>query len=216
MHINYILSHSVSVTSGVPQGSILGPLLFALYINNLPNCLSSTLPFIYADDTKCTKTISSSDDIQLMQNDLDAISQWSLESELFFNESEFTYIHFWAKPSSIDLPKCTISNKSISKVEKFKDLSIILNSNLSLDHHYKKLLLRYANFLSYCVGPSQLTRYHAAKKLLYISIVRSQLLYCSQVWRPDYIKGILLLERIQRRHTKYIYKSSYKSRLLYP
>ena len=82
--INNVLSHSVSVTSGVPQGSILGPLLFALYINDLPNCLSSALPFIYADDTKCIKSISSFDDIQRMQDDLDAISHWSSNFELFF------------------------------------------------------------------------------------------------------------------------------------
>ena len=83
VRINNTLSHSVSVTSGFLQGSILGPLLFVLYINNLPDCLSLTLPFIYADDTKCIKTISSSDDIQLMQSNLDAISQWSSETELF-------------------------------------------------------------------------------------------------------------------------------------
>ena len=58
VRINNTLSHSVNVTSGVPQGSILGPLLFVLYINDLSNCLSSTLPFIYADDTKCINPLT--------------------------------------------------------------------------------------------------------------------------------------------------------------
>ena len=66
VRINNTLSHSVNVTSGVPQGSILGPLLFVLYINDLSNCLSSTLPFIYADDTKCIKAISTIDDSRLI------------------------------------------------------------------------------------------------------------------------------------------------------
>ena len=70
-----------------------------------------------------------------MQSNLDAISRWSSETELFFNESKLTYIHFWVKPSSIiDLPEYIINNKSISKV---KDLGIILASNLTWDHHYK-------------------------------------------------------------------------------
>ena len=92
-----------------------------------------------------------------MQNDLDAISQWSSETELFFNESKFAYIRFWDKPSSIDLPEYIINNKSISKVEKFKDLGIILTSNLSWDQHYKKLLVRHINYLVYFVEPLQLT-----------------------------------------------------------
>ena len=87
MCINNTLSYSVSVTFGVPQGSILGPLLFVLYINDLSNC--STLPFIYADDTKCIKIISSFDDTQLMQSDLDAISQWGSEIKICLRISVF-------------------------------------------------------------------------------------------------------------------------------
>ena len=73
-HTQYVriknsLLHPVNVTSGVPQGSIL----VALCINDLPSCLTSALPFIYADDTKCVKTISNINDIQLLQDDLDSI-----------------------------------------------------------------------------------------------------------------------------------------------
>ena len=217
VRINNTLSHSVNVTSGVPQGSILGPLLFVLYINDLSNCLSSTLPFIYADDTKCIKAISTIDDSRLVQSDLDSISQWSSDTELFFNESKFAHICFWSKPSFINLPEYNINSKTISKVVKIKDLGIILSSNLNWDYHYKKITGRVYKFLG-LLRRTFTTDFILAKKRLYISIVRSQLLYCSQVWRPYYIKDILLFERIQRRATKYIlndYKSSYKSHLLH-
>ena len=110
-----------------------------------------------------------------------------------------------------------INNKTISKVVKIKDLGIILSSNLNWDYHYKKITGRAYKFLS-LLRRTFTTDSILAKKRLYISIIRSQLSYCSQVWRPYYIKDILLLERIQRRATKYIlndYESSYKSRLLH-
>ena len=152
-----------------------------------------------------------------MQSDLDSISQWSSDTELFFNESKFAHICSWSKPSFIDLPEYNINSKTISKVVKIKDLGIILSSNLNWDYHYKKITGRAYKFLG-LLHRTFTTDSILAKKRLYISIVRSQLLYCSQVWRPYYIKDILLFERIQRRATKYIlndYNSSYKSRLLH-
>ena len=80
--------------------------------------------------------ISTIDDSRLMQSDLDSISQWSSDTELFFNESKFAHICFWSKPSFIDLPEYNINSKTISKVVKIKDLGIILSSYLNWDYHY--------------------------------------------------------------------------------
>ena len=65
------------VISGVLQGSILRPLLFATFINDLPDCVSSTSYYLFADDTKCLKVISNSTDIPILQEDLDNLSNWS-------------------------------------------------------------------------------------------------------------------------------------------
>ena len=61
--------------SGVPQGSILGPILFLIYINDLPNSVSSPM-YIFPDDTKCAKYILSTEDSVLLQNDLDSLYEW--------------------------------------------------------------------------------------------------------------------------------------------
>ena len=72
------LSNLSKVLSGVLQGSILGPLLFGIFINDLPLSVDHSTPYLYADDTKCLNTICSQTDIQDLQNDLNEVSSWSL------------------------------------------------------------------------------------------------------------------------------------------
>ena len=83
--INNSLSNCLSVLSGVPQGSILGPLPFLVYINDLPSIISSSNTFIFADDTKCFKTIKTESDIQLLQKYLTLLTHWSINNHLSFN-----------------------------------------------------------------------------------------------------------------------------------
>ena len=68
---------------------ILGPLLFLVYINDLPSVISSSNTFIFGDDTKCFKTIKTESDIQLLQNDLTSLTHWSDNNHLSFNISKF-------------------------------------------------------------------------------------------------------------------------------
>ena len=90
--VNNSYSDWKPVTSGVPQGSVLGPLLFAIYVNDMPSVVSSKL-FKFADDTKLYCTISSLLDIQTLQNDLDLLYNWSIDWLLRFNISKCKTMH---------------------------------------------------------------------------------------------------------------------------
>ena len=92
--INTQSSEWLPVSSGVPQGSILGPLMFILYINDLPSLPSSSHPFLFADDTKCCTRVLSLSDSSLLQADLDRISHWSSQSSLSFNMSKCCLLRF--------------------------------------------------------------------------------------------------------------------------
>ena len=210
-------SHSqfCDVISGVPQGSILGPLLFVIYVNDLPSFLHYFIPYMFADDTKCVITIDHSLGTTPLQSDLVNVSTWSSTWRLLFNESKFVHMRFWQK--SIDCA-CIyhINGKDINQKTQHKDLGIILTNDLNWSPYYISITSQSYKILGLLCRTFTLSTCMSRKKL-YILLVRSQLLYCSQVWKPYLIKDIITLERVQRRATKFIlndYYMDYKNRLL--
>ena len=220
--INGCYSSSLPVISGVPQGSILGPLLFLLYVNDLPIEVSHSTPYLFADDTKCLKAISSDLDSLQLQQDLNSLSAWSTDWKLSFNELKCILLSFQSSNTSALTPTTTttsyqVNGHVIAPKSQHRDLGVVMSHDLSWTGHlslivkqaYKKLGLLRRSFSA--------TTSISAKKSLYLSLVRSQLVYCSQVWHPHLVKDIKLLEDVQRRASKFIlndYASDYKTRLL--
>ena len=127
--INGSNSSILPVLSGFPQGSILGPLLFLLFINDLPQYVLHSIPLLFADDTKCLSPISSPLDCQLLQSDLDKLSNWSFEWRLLFNESKCTLLSFSSNDySSSNIFPYYINNCEITSCTHHKDLGITLSS----------------------------------------------------------------------------------------
>ena len=97
VHISDSISEVLPVLSGVPQGNILSPLLFTLYVNDFPTQLKTMLANIFADDTKCLHAAKTNDDFIAIQEELNVTCKWSKECGLTFNCSKNAVIHFWCK-----------------------------------------------------------------------------------------------------------------------
>ena len=202
------------------QGSILGPLLFLLFINDLPQYVLHSIPLLFADDTKCLSPISSALDCQLLQSDFDKLSNWSSEWKLLFNESKCSLLSFSSSNcSSSNLFPYYINNCEIisRRPTHHKDLGITMSYDLSWSKHIAQISSKAYHILGLLHRTFSATNSITTRKSLYISLVRSQLLYGSQIWRPVLIKDIKSLEQIQRRATIFIlngHYTDYKSRLL--
>ena len=124
------------VCSGVPQGSILGPLLFLTYINDLPSFVSFSSTLLFADDTKLSRLVSSPSHCSELQADITALQQWISSSELSFNASKSFLLRFCTmlSPISVDYD---LNGSSIPFVSHGRDLGIMFSSHLSWSEHYK-------------------------------------------------------------------------------
>ena len=129
--VNDSLYRQLPVISGVPQGSILGPLLFIVFIYDLPSAIKSQ-SIIFADDTKCFPQISTISDIHQLHCDLDSILDWSLTNHLAFNVSKFVFMVFHQKFDS----ELHINGNLLPHSTSCKDLGVIFTNTLSWRQHY--------------------------------------------------------------------------------
>lgn len=220
VHIEGSGSEQLPVHSGVPQGSLLGPLLFIIYINDIPSTILHSSVYMFADDTKFIKPISSTTDHLHMQEDMSALNDWCKVWKLNLHLHKCFLLKFHLSQQTShdhELPILEISGSSIPQSETHRDLGIIVQGNLSWDDHYSKICANaYASFHLIRRNISASANM-LLKKRLYLTLVRSHLSYCSQIWRPRLIKDIEVLERVQRRASKFLtsdYTSNYKARLI--
>ena len=181
-------------------------------MNDLPDVIYWSSALLFADDTKCFKHIKSPDDEQSLQNDLHNLASWSVASHLSFNPSKSTHVSFNQNIST----SYNIRGNLINTTHSHKDLGVIISDNLNWNTHHDAILGKAYRTLGLVRRTFCSTIPISAKVKLYTSLIRSQVLYCSPVWRPHVIKDIKKLEQLQRRATKYIlndYLSDYKTRL---
>ena len=201
--------------SGVPQGSILGPLLFIVYVNDIPDAINYSHCFLFADDAKLLKVINTSADHNQLQEDLSDVSTWCEQWNLKLNSSKCVAVHFSSQPQQSKT--YSIGGTSIPFLEIQRDLGVTVSGTLSWSFQCELVCSKAYKFLHVIrrnVPPSSPVN---LKKQLYLTLVKSHVSYCCQLWRPFMVKDIQSIEKIQRRATKYIlsdYTSDYKSRLL--
>mgnify|MGYP000512335400 FL=1 len=204
-------SEKYTATSGVPQGSILGPLLFNLFINDIGSNLNVNF-LLYADDLKIFKRIDSLDDCHSLQQNLDQINNWCFNNNLQLNLEKCSMVSFTTKTTIIK-NEYLLSNNSVSRLDTFRDLGVTFDSKLSFVPHINKILAEAAKSYGFIVRCTRDFSNIEVIKTLYNSYVRTKLEYASVIWSPGYITHVTNLEKIQRRFLKYAW---YKNEGIYP
>ena len=209
--INGNSSDWTSVNSGVPQGSVLGPILFLIYINDIDEGITCRISK-FADDTKITNIASTESQRQLIQNDLNTLTEWSKTWQINFNLDKCHVLHI----GNNNPHKSYVMNDfQLTSVDKEKDLGVIISKDLKPNNQIIEVV-KTANKLVGFIGRTFSFKSEKVILTLFNSLVRPHLEYCVQFWSPYYKKDIDKLEKIQRRVTKMIPRlrnKSYENRL---
>ena len=206
--INGHYSEWLPVLSGVPQGSILGPLMFILYIDDLHSLVQSSSLKIYADDVALYAAVSSQQDCVDLQGDLSRIHDWSLRWQLKLSPSKCEALNITNKRSPIPFTY-HIGSVPVTWCNKVKYLGVVITSNLKWNDHCQRIVHKATQSLNR-LRRAMYGCTDRAKALAYLALVRPCLEYCNVVWNLHTSKNIDLIESVQRRAARWI-KSSFDS-----
>ena len=189
-----------SVTSGVPQGSVLGPLFFVLYIESLIKTLEAscrnTSIYAFADDVKLLGSNPSE-----LQYALSIVENWANKWGLCIQPKKSEHLSFVHSRSAHQIPTFSISNYQIPQCETVKDLGITLSKDHKWTPHIYRITSR-ANIISYNILKTFLSKDHRIYINLYKTHIRPILEYNTVIWTPHLITDIRKAESIQRRFTR--------------
>ena len=190
VRIDGYLSATVDITSGVPQGSVLGPLLFLLFIDDKLSLPENSTCYCFADNTKLSS--SGYDAFVNCQNDLSLLFKWCAKKHLNFNISKFAFICF--------RPECSgtlfLDGHLWKRLDATSDLGLEVSSKLKWDLHLRAKLCRARDNFNYLRHNAQYSLPSIVELILYYARALSTFLYGSQVWSPD-VSQILLMEKFQ-------------------
>ncbi|CAK1588779.1 unnamed protein product [Parnassius mnemosyne] len=170
--VNGFSSDIFPITSGVPQGSHLGPILFNIFVNDIPNCFLHSNCFMYADDLKFCKIVNKSSDMILLQEDLTRLSKWCDVYGMTLNLKKCAHIKFTRK-NNIFPSVYTLNGVVIQEVETVKDLGVVFDKKLTFIPQLENVIKRSSQALGFVIRNSKEFRNVTTKKLLYFSIVRN-------------------------------------------
>ena len=193
------VSPLVPVLSGVPQGTVLGPVLFLVHIRGISSSLSpGTHSSSFADDTRIVRGVSSIGDCEQLQTDLQSVYHWAEEVNMEFNSSKFEWVRYTVDGNPAPTFNYLAPDSShIEQKDTLRDLGVRLSSNLSFSLQVEKA----ANSASQMVGWGLRTFRGRSSFLLltlFKSLVQPHLDYCSQLWSPSSQELINKLEQVQR------------------
>ena len=196
--VNGAQSSKHAITSGVPQGSVLGPLLFLIFINDMPSCIDHCNLRLFADDSLIYHEISSQANIVELQSDLDRLAEWARTWQMSFNVSKCEHMRVTRKSDTARAPVYNFDNSSLLQVEDIKYLGIHIDCHLSFDKHIQEICRKATNSLHMLMRNLKKAR-TKTRTIAYKTICRPVLEYASSSRSPHKVKHVDTIEAINRK-----------------
>ena len=188
---NNTFSDEVNVVSGVPQGSVLGPLLFVIMINDIDSAVTKSKVRCFADDTRTTKGVRNVKEASELQTDLEEIYDWSINNKQPFNNTRFELMRYRLESNPIqDFTSYTDpTGKVIQEEDHIRDLGVIMSNDASFKAHIKKVTESVRNIAGWILRTFK-TRDKQTMLTAWKTLVLPIHDYCSQLWSPFRIAEI--------------------------
>ena len=208
--VNGVLSEPSPVTSGVPQGSVIGPLLFLILIGDIDGGIISSFLSSFADDTRLSKGVSGVRDASSLQTDLETVYQWADDNNMLFNNSKFELLRYGYDTTLKMTTNHTGPDGSIiTDKEHIRDLGVTLSCDGSFKEHITRTCQSARNMCSWILRTFR-SRSPELMLTTWKSLVLPILDYCSQLWSPLKKGKIQQIEEIQKSFTRKISTYSHK------
>ena len=182
--VNGVESNPSPVLSGVPQGSVLGPLIFLIHIGDIDADILTSIVRSFADDTRCTRNIRTMKDISDLQEDVDRLYEWTLKSNMKLNDGKFEILRYG--PDGV-LKLCTSyltpSGSIITEKQNLRDLGVTMSNDCRFDDHIAKIIESCKSMIAWILRSFN-TRKKDHMLLLWKTYVLPTLEYCSVLWCP--------------------------------
>lgn len=202
-------SQLLQVTCGVPQGSVLGPLLFNLYINNICEVSQIVETILFADDTNllcCGENLEKL--LETMEKEVSRMKIWFDENKLTLNLSKTKFIIFGNRLADTN-KKLMINGIELERVSEIKFLGVVIDSKLSWKPHIKYIKTKISKSLAILNKAKELLN-QASLSMLYSSFILPYMTYCVEVWGNTYKTNIYPISILQKRAIRIIHKAPYR------
>ena len=194
------ISETMQVVSRVPQGSVLGPILFLILISDIDNGIHESSVSSFADDTRAWRGIKTEEDSARLQSDLATVYDWAERNRMVFNASKFECVKF-GKSSTSQVTYLSSSGLPIQCVDHVRDLGITLSGDCTFKAHAEKTISA-CNQMAGWIFRTFSSRDKDTLLPLYKQLVMSRAEYCCILWSPTDSATISRLESIQRAFTR--------------
>ena len=209
-------SDELNVLSGVPQGSVLGPLLFLIFINDLPKCVECPV-CLFADDSKIYCRVprfnSTKPDLinaqDKLQKDLNELHEWAVKWKMSFNVDKCKIMHLGYGNMKHEY---NLNGSILAETKEERDLGVLVDNELNFSKHIRSIVAKANKIIGLIKISFESVEETKDVKMfsnLYYTLIRPHLEYCVQAWSPHLKKDIEILENVQRRATKLVRQYSH-------